>query len=141
MIRPLEILPRLVAKITGTPRYKPDIEWSNNSWVHNIFRAHELLLWRKQGIRAESKTQIIDGRVYYELYTFEAYCAFIETMVRQALKWRPIKIVGLRLATNPYGYAVPMASFAIALDANTNATGSGTSPLVWSILILVLIVS
>lgn len=123
-------------------RYKPEIEWSNNSWTHNIFRVYEIIFWRKIGIRPESSVRLekdYKDNEYenYELYTFEAYCAYFETWLRNLFnrRWSVIKLHGFQLATNPYssiGLKLPMANFAIALDVATSSTAGTASPKTWS---------
>lgn len=132
------ILPLLLALVTRKHRYKPDIIWSENSWTHNIFRVYELFFWRKIGIRAESSTEIGFDEfgnkiVTVRLYTFEAICAHIETLIRNFFKvrWFDIRIESLKLAlpVNTAQVQIPIISFAIALDAASVSTDQTASPI------------
>lgn len=125
------VLPYVLVKLTGHGRYLPKIEWSNNSWVHNIFRVYEVIFWRKTGIRAEAATWLLDDKtVKVELYTFEAVCAHFETLIRNFfnIKWLDITVTQLQLAlpVNSPQIRVPWISFAIALDV-ANASGDNSS--------------
>lgn len=120
------ILPKILAVITRKDRYKVDIEWSSNSWTHNVFRLWELIFWRREGVKPEmsvSAHRDKDGiKVVYYCHSFESVIALFETHVREALKWRfklPYKI-WIPIIQTPSGIPV-LASpylFAIALDAN-----------------------
>jgi hypothetical protein len=124
----MNILPKLMAWLTGQDRYLPEITWSKDSWVHNIFRAYEKIFWRKVGIRAEMTTSCYKGRVVHQAHSFEAACALIETQIRNLFEFRlPIKI-WIPQFSSPIG--LPSASpfmFAIGFDAVTSANGSATS--------------
>lgn len=134
---PSHIIPHLLALFTGD-RYLPDIEWSKNSWTHNIFRVYELIFWRKYGIRAESSvTQYFDeyGRdtVKVELFTFEATCAHLETLIRNLFKirWLHLQVTQLQfgLPVNTPELRIPFISFAVALDvATTEGAAASSSP-------------
>lgn len=113
-----------------------DFEWSDQSWVHNIFRVYELIFWRRDGIRCESVTNAFDDgegsvHVEYKTYTFEATCAYIETAVRKRLftvpriVWvptlAPVMMSNGTIALQPHGYR-----FAIAFDNSSEGfTGGG----------------
>lgn len=123
-----------MAKITGKPRYLPEIQWSKKSWVHNVFRLYELVFFRRFGIRCESSVAPNpDGTTTYRFHTFEAFCAFVETQIRNLAKFRlPLKIWVPELSTVG-GMKIGMPfSLAIALDTST-AEASGNSTFVsWS---------
>lgn len=134
---PSRLLPNLFALITRKDRYRVDIEWSNKSWVHNIFRVYELIFWRRFGIRAESASYVTayqggSQEKLYELYTFEATCAHIETLIREFFKihWLDIRVTHLQFAfpVNTPELRIPWISFAIALDATSTGTSTSTSP-------------
>ena len=111
-------------------RYRPTIKWSNKSWVHNIFRAYEFVFGRRVGIRAEA-SYYSDGRV--ELYSFEATCAYVETIIRHLFRRREwIRVEQFQFANNPYGNSFPKISFAIALDVAATSADSTASPFTWS---------
>lgn len=114
-------LPHIIAGITGKQRERVDIVWSQKSWVHNIFRAWELIAWRKVGIRAEV-TSVHDGnRVYYHFHSWESVFAHAESLIRGVFKFRihvPYKIIIPKLQMST-GFQIPMPFlFAIAHDAD-----------------------
>lgn len=130
------VLPNILAFISGHQRYLPDIKWSNESIVHNIFRFYELIFWRRVGIRAESAywsyvDQSGRQRLDYQLYTFEAICANIETLVRKVFKidWVKVELLQFDFSFAGFGHGpkIPWISFAIVIDVATNDTFSGTS--------------
>lgn len=107
-----KILPSILAFITGRERYLPRVEWVDNLWTHNIFRAFELVFWRAFGpngkgdtIRAEASAslQVENGRAYVrrEFYSVEALIAHGEGMVRQSLANAAAKLKGGEL---PFEY-------------------------------------
>lgn len=114
-------LPKLLAKITGKPRYLPKIVWSDKSFVHNFFRVYETIFWRRYGIRPESFTSIDqNGKVHREFYSVEAVLAHIETMIRNGF-YIPdsIKIFVPRISTPEGFHFTNGISFAIAIDTST----------------------
>ena len=128
-------LPWVLTKVTGNARYLPKIEWSDQSWTHNVFRLYELIFWREYGIRAEcSATSTIDEdgvqRVYFFFHTTEALLAHFETVIRRFLKGAftiPVRIYIPQFAT-PGGMPMGMSPylFAIAYDnAGAQMTNSG----------------
>ena len=123
------LLPKLLAKITGKPRYLPKIVWSEKSFVHNAFRLYELIFWRRYGIRPESFASIDEhGKIHREFYSIEAMLAHIETIIREGF-YVPdsIKIFVPRLIT-PQGFQLTSGFlFAIAVDTPTS-TATGASP-------------
>lgn len=137
-------LPWLLIKLTGEPRYLPTIEWSDKSWVHNIFRAYELVFWRRKGLRIELTVVPFhseDGQLLYtEVYchTFEALCANTETLIRQWLG--RFRLVPARVSIPvlaPAGFSRPATIdfpylFAIALDATSVGTVGTGNPISWS---------
>lgn len=137
----MKVLPVLMAKLSGKPRYRPEIIWSKKSWVHNVFRLYELIFWRRVGIRAESSTSLgVDehGRktVKHEFYTYEALFAHIEILIRRALsrEWISVEITSWQFAlpAQPGSIRIPHLTFAIALDASATGSASVTSPITWS---------
>ncbi len=134
------IIPSLMVLFTNAPRHLPEIEYSGNSWTHNIFRFYESIFWRKDGIRAEISSSY-DGRITtHQAHSFEGMIALFETMIRSALQWKlaPIKIWIPKLSS-PMGLPMPSPYlFAIAYDTSTDGTldsksfshtSTGTNPL------------
>lgn len=130
-----DVLPTLATIITRSDRYKVDIEWSDKSVVHNLFRVHEMLFWRKWGIRIENSfsAEVDEDGIYtstHHFYTLEAGLAFIESRIRESVP----KLVVKRVLVPSFAGA-PMLSptgnpylFAIAFDsASSTSAGSGTS--------------
>lgn len=130
------IIPNILAAVTGKARYRPEIDWSGNSWVHNIFRVYELIFWRRVGLRPEiASADFFDGKgnkiaEIFQCFTFEGVCAQTETYIRQLLSfnWFPVKVQLVKMetagiSTLPFGY-----SFAIAVDVSGHTDGfSGNS--------------
>jgi hypothetical protein len=149
---PSKVLPSLLAILTRKPRYLPDIQWSSNSWVHNIFRVYELIFWREAEftstgkvvakIRAEGASwPIVDEQGNkvgkgFACFTFENFCAQIETAIRNffEIKWLDIRLTNLQFAfpANTPQLQIPWISFAIALDVSNTGASTLTSPLTWS---------
>lgn len=130
-----EVLPTIATILTRSDRYKVDIEWSDKSWVHNLFRVHEMLFWRKWGIRIENSfsAEVDEDGVYtseHYFYTLEAGLAYIEGRIRNSVPKLVVKKVLV-----PSFAGAPMLSptghpylFAIAFDAASGVgAGSGTS--------------
>lgn len=119
------ILPGVMSIATQHPRYLPEIEWSDKSITHNVFRVYEMLFWRRYGIRAEMTA--IPGRQFF--HSFESACAYAESRIR-GLVPAPVKIWIPQLAT-PMGGFIPQSPFlfAIAFDAAANGGTAGSS---WS---------
>lgn len=87
------LLPWLLAKATGAPRYLPRIEWAKEgeeSWTHNVFRLYELVFYRRYGIRPEVSAAAVWTReglvIIHKFHTLEAAIAHGEGIARQALK-------------------------------------------------------
>lgn len=130
----------IIAFITRHARYRPEIEWSSNSWTHNIFRAYEMVFGRRCGIRCEASTSAykVHGKlvIVKAFYTWEASIAHVETMVRGLLRkparffeFVPNRVFTSRLAmTN--GMKIPTGyMFAIAFDATVGKReASGATP-------------
>lgn len=157
MVRPIErlyalshirefrdILPCLLVAITGHPREKAgvdfEIEWSGQSWVHNIFRIYESVFGRRAGIRAELSSAIDnEGNVTYYYHSYEAMFALFEQKIREALKFKltlPYKIVFPQLALiggGPMQMKMSPYLFAIAFDASSSVNvSSSTSGQSWA---------
>lgn len=131
------ITTQIAAEITGKTRYRPEIEWSNKSWTHNVFRLFELVFGRRYGIRAESTVYTYTDKdnisyTIHQMHSWESVFAYFESMIRGMIpKVIPVKVYlpafafgsGLddfKLA--PVGYV-----FAIAYDTSTTDNGSGTT--------------
>jgi len=87
MLKPRYWLAWTLAFITQKQRYFPVIEWSKESWTHNVFRTWELIFGRRFGIRAESSVAINQsesGKIEFkrEFFTLEATIAHAETLIR-----------------------------------------------------------
>lgn len=121
------LLPKLLVYLTRTGRYRPQITWSSESWVHNFFRLYELIFWRRFGIKAEMSTRIdASGYTRIHLHSWESVFAFIESQIRELLKFRihlPVRIwiPQMQTACETKMYPSPFL-FAIAFDAVSNYT-------------------
>ncbi len=117
-------------------RYRPQIIWSDKSWVHNTFRVYESIFGRKFGIKKESATYLENGKLKIELYTFESTLAYLETLARNLFKinWLRIEVIQLQFAipVNTAHIQIPFISFAIALDVADTGTTTSSSPLTWT---------
>lgn len=128
------LLACLVSTTSRHPRYFPKIEWSKESWTHNVFRVWEYLFGRKFGIRAEAAVGFYkkDGQLFvnYEFFTFEAILAHLEGRLRKGLSLIPKRIYFPRLASGlPTGSLASGVLMAVAFDAvnNSNRWGAGSS--------------
>lgn len=116
-------------------RYRPEIIWKKKHWVHNIFRAYEMVFGRKYGIRAEASchTTYKDGQVVstHQFFTVEAFLAHMEQRVRQFFKQPHFKVVRVpvpELAFAGVPYRKPIYTYAIAFGAYEGKIGGpGTS--------------
>lgn len=148
------VLPYFVYKLTGKPRYRPDIKWDKRVWVANIFRLSELIFGREYGIRAEASSSVreVNGKlvVKYEFYTVEALLAHIEVTIRgyfslvksylfnpqPHLDYRPVYatfgILGLFFSFHTSTKFLPLFGLAIALDTSAISTVQTASPVTWS---------
>lgn len=122
-------MPVLMVVFTRQDRYLPEIEWSRNSWTHNVFRLYELLFWRKVGVKPEISSYAVvkNGQVVsvsYVVHSFESVFALTEQYIREFLssfKLKPFRIYIPQLIT-PSGFPVPTSPylFAIAFDASAS---------------------
>lgn len=118
------ILPVLLTKLTGKPRYFPEIKWSKNLWTHNVFRAVGYFIGEPYGIRVSMRLQ--DGIQY--AYTFEAQIALFEVWVRSKLKKYAPKLVyvpSLQFA-GPFNPGNGAYRFAIAFDNSLQGTNNNS---------------
>lgn len=143
-------LPYIFSFITGKARYKPEIEWSDVSWTHNVFRFYEMIFWRRYGIRAEASTRAYkkDGIQYEErkFFTIEAFIAYAEGVVRKEIsrliqKGRMFdrelmftfrELFDAKLIYAPMGFSHPGMDtsayrFAIAFDATSKQSAANPS--------------
>lgn len=124
------ILAKILASITGKQRFFPAIEWSDNLWTHNVFRAYELVFGRRAGIRCEVSASVDKGVTTYSFHTWEAAIAHFEGVVRGLFPRRlPFRIHVPMLAT-PQGLAIPASPFlfAIAYDNSGIQSTAGSTP-------------
>lgn len=84
MIKLKSILPIILATVTGSPRYRPELKWSK-TWVQNPFRLFEFLFGRKYGIRLEATTAIENGKIVRKFHTIEARLSHYEAQLRAFL--------------------------------------------------------
>lgn len=123
------LLHKIAATITQQSREVISPVWSGKSWTHNVFRVYEYLFGRREGIRPEGYADC-QGNVYS--YSWENYIAVIESIIREACKFRlprfsviylpQLQLVGLaQEGISPF-------RFAIAFDnQNSTAFASVTS--------------
>ena len=133
-------LAHLIEKITGIPRYFPEIKWSKGeSLVHDIFRCKEWLIGRKQRVTPEVYFSHVDGVTTLRFMTLEATLAHIDGLIR--LAWRDgllrygkiiawpnfADLLGL---TTVFGspLAVPLPILAVAYDSGGTQTTASSSP-------------
>lgn len=128
------LLPALLEKITGKKRYLPKIEWSDTSYVHNIFRAWEWIAFRKYGIRAEMSSSFDEktGKGVYTFHSFEAVCAHTESLLRGLIPKYKIEKVYIPVLQPIFaGFGMPQTKtpylFAIAVDATSGISNSTSS--------------
>lgn len=129
-----DLMLNIVQAITHKPRYRPEFQWSSKSWTHNFFRALGLVFGERYGIRCMSvATASTDGKLRnIKLYTLEAVCAQVETMIRAifAREWGFVKVAHLQLALagnpNLQNRFAPYISLAIAVD-NSAIAGAASS--------------
>lgn len=96
-------------------RYRPEIQWSYNSWTHNVFRLYELIFGRKEGVRREMSYDSATNT--YFCHTWESVFALTEQYIREffsSWKLAPFKIYvpmlmttsGVPVFASPYLLAV-----------------------------------
>lgn len=81
------ILPKILAKITGQKRDKVSILWNEQIITPNLFRLWEIVFWRRHGIKCEHAVDFWTdeyGVVHekYYLYSWESKIAYSERFVR-----------------------------------------------------------
>src|SRR5258708_4769086 len=124
-------LPKILATLTQPPRERVDnIDWSNKSWTHNIFRVYEIVFWRRAGIRAEISVHatLDNGKqcITYRFHSIEAIIGFAESWVRGLIpRSIPVKIWKPLMATSGGMLTIPGIYFAIAFDGNAQKETSG----------------
>ena len=132
----MEMLRYIAALATGKPRQQVllgvDFEWNNTSWVHNMYRAFELVFGAPKGIRKMMQSNVVieTGETSYVFYTLEARLAHYESVMRAAFKQAfafQIVLVPPMVTTN--GLLMPSPfMFAIAFDTTTHpGFGAGSS--------------
>ncbi len=123
------ILPYILATLTQTNRYKPEMQWSK-SFIYNLFRIYEQIFWRREGVRPEStKYSDEQGKETYYFYTLESALVHLEGMIKNAfkVKWIPVEIFVPAFASDPQFRRQNPFLFAIAFD-NSGQGAFGTSP-------------
>lgn len=116
--------PQILIWFTGKPRYLPKINWSSNSWTHNIFRFYEKIFWRRHGIKAEAISLYTRHKdritITYKCISFESIFALIEQVIRGKLKRFKVTRVWIpKLAVLP-GFAKMAGPFMFAITFDTN---------------------
>jgi len=135
------ILPYILGTLTQHDRSRVvvgvDFQWSNKSWIHNIFRCYELVFWRREGIRFEASTTAIrdyeNNRTIeiHEFGTYESLFAHGEEMFRLWIKGRLPKFEWVEIPVLQPVFAgfklnpQTIYSFAIAFDAVSDAKDNG----------------
>ena len=142
-----KFLSKLLAKLTGKPRYFPEFEWCSNNWTYNAFRLYEYIFGKAYGkngigdtIRCEASVQsyydkeLKETVVIRKFYTAESLIAHCEHAIREFFKvpefgWKFVPIPQL---VTPNGMQMPafppIFSFAIAFDnVGTGWTYDGTA--------------
>ena len=136
---------RLMATLTGHDRYMPDIVWSPNSYVHNIFRAWEYIFGKPYRVCHESAIDFWEdshGKVHIQrrFYTVEAFLAHIEGTIRLSVKslFTTVEykryafatvclfILGFELKISTTWFSSVFFINAIARDANSTSALSAT---------------
>ncbi len=136
-----EIIPALFAILQRTVRYDPRVQWSDKSWVHNIFRFYELIFWRKFGIRPESSVSTFreNGKLKTSIafHSWESVFAYCESWIRGLVPRMIPERVFIPVFQTSGGIFRPPGLenylFAIAIDTSVNggSVAPGTS-LTWS---------
>lgn len=136
-------LSRLLGKWTGVVRYFPDFEWSEESFIYNLFRGYESIFGRRWGIKAEAScAPIFDEEdrivgVTYQFHSWEALLVNAEQVVRNLFTLPKFKVVRVMIPVfAPAGnFRLPNPSspylFAIAFDTS-NAGASAINNPTWS---------
>lgn len=133
------ILPYILATITRRNRYKVDIQWSEHSYIYNLFRIYELIFWRREGIRPEMSACVYEddhgvSKTLYSFHSWEAVCVHLEQTVRSFFKIPKFKFVKIYIPQfAPIG--VPFSKtpylFAIAFDVSDISTESSNLGQSW----------
>lgn len=129
-----KILPYIIASITRHDREivraGVDFEWSDKSWTHNFFRALELIIGRRSGIRAEMSSWRVGGRTVYQCHSVEAVIALAETYIRAPFAKLSTIRVHIPVLATPLGMPLPVSPylFAIAFDNATSAASAISTP-------------
>ena len=129
-------LSRLVATITGAPRYFPSEKWEGLDWsegrlyTHDAFRILEWVFGRRYGVRQEVSFSSINGENEVIYHTFESKCWKLETDIRDALKRIvvPVRVVAFQ-AVGAAGMAFNIPSFIhlATVEANNGTNTGGAS--------------
>lgn len=122
--------------LTGKPYEIVKVEWSGTSWTHNIFRFYESIFGRRAGIRLEITSTFDGTQARYYAHTFEGACALVETSIRNAFKFKLVKVYLPVLSLNTGNFGFPQKQsymFAIAYDTfGSFGDSMGSDPHNWS---------
>ncbi len=139
-------IPKCVAVLTRHPRELVragvDFEWSSTLWVHNLFRAYELVFGRRSGVRREMAANA-EGVVQF--FTWEAALSYLEGYLRTFRLPKIVKVYlpvlapinNLPVPASPYLFAIAFDTFASSatLGNDTGKTWShtctGSNTLMW----------
>lgn len=132
-----EVLPSIVAVLTQHNRTLSDIEWSDKSWTHNVFRVYEMIFGRRFGIKKEMSSGLdAEGNQFYICHSWESCFALTETYIREFLaSWRFVPVrIWIPIMRTPEG--IPFLAspyvFAVALDTATDGGAQAASPKTFS---------
>lgn len=117
-----DILPVLMVIFTCHDRYLPEIEWSDKSWTHNVFRVYELIFSRRNGIRHEMTTLSENGKTTHVCHSIESVFAMGELHIRElfkSLKFKPFKIY-IPVLQTPQGFPILSSPYLFAIAYDTS---------------------
>lgn len=133
------LLLNTLATLTQHPRYRPVLEWSSESWTHNVFRVFELVFGKRYGaqLSAISSTMVDEERnveSWHAFYTMEAALVHYESQLRQKVKkllkdWE-FEFVPVRVLIPAFNGYAPMPipqGYLFAVGFNTHTVASVTS--------------
>lgn len=122
----MNFFPKLIATLTGVPRYRPELVWSP-LWTSNLFRLYEQVFGRRIGIRAGMMQTIGYEHNFVFCFTFEDFLAQYEVATRNWFKGLLTFKVYIPQMALPYGMGsvAPQGyKFAIGFDQTTGSLGT-----------------